>query len=219
MDVLNSTKSASANAVGFSRRRSRAIRCAGLAAGLTLAGLFGLAPWPGRAQDKIPTTEPELKAQILCTFAEFVEWPANTFTSTNGPIRIGILGKDPFGDFLRKIARLYQPDGRTLHVTNSTKLNDLKSCHLLFVCASEKSRVSDIIKALEGRSVLTVSDMDDFFKRGGVIRLYRQETGKEKSLVRYEINAGLAQTNGLKVNSQLIMQGQPVGSVDPRGKE
>ena len=60
-----------------------------------------------------------MKAQILCTFAEFVEWPANTFTSTNGPIRIGILGKDPFGDFLRKIARLYQPDGHGFRIERS----------------------------------------------------------------------------------------------------
>ena len=44
--------------------------------------------------------EYELKASFLFRFTEFVEWPAGAFASREAPLRICIVGPDPFGDAL-----------------------------------------------------------------------------------------------------------------------
>src|SRR5688572_6563589 len=50
-----------------------------------------------------PNREYQLKAVFLYNFTQFVEWPEQTFTSSQAPMVIGILGPDPFGNYLEEI--------------------------------------------------------------------------------------------------------------------
>ena len=46
--------------------------------------------------------EYQLKAVFLYNFAQFVDWPSNSFNGDDAPLVIGIMGEDPFGAYLRK---------------------------------------------------------------------------------------------------------------------
>ncbi|HEX9023865.1 MAG TPA: YfiR family protein, partial [Geobacteraceae bacterium] len=47
----------------------------------------------------------KVEAAFLRNFAHYVTWPAGAFAGPGSPWRIGILGRDPFGDILEKTFR------------------------------------------------------------------------------------------------------------------
>jgi len=86
-------------------------------------------------------------------------------------------------------------------------VDDLLRCHLVFISDSEARRVETILAPLASRPVLTVSDMTNFARQGGVIGFYPE--GKK---VRFEINVNTAQRSGLKISSDLLRLGKIVGA-------
>ena len=73
-------------------------------------------------------------------------------------------------------------------------------CHLLFISDSEAESLAAILAALDDRPVLTVADMPNFARAGGIINL--KTTGENK--LRFEINTGTARRAGLKISSKLL---------------
>lgn len=154
---------------------------------------------PARAATA-PRPEPEVKAEFLPVFAEFIRWPQACFPATNAPLIIGVLGADVFGEALdRAVAKARSAAGRTLELKRSHRFEDLKDCHLVFICKSEAAQLPQVLAATEGRSVLTVSEVAGFAQQGGVINFVLEDRK-----VRFEINAEAARRKGLQVSSQLL---------------
>lgn len=156
--------------------------------------------------------EYDLKAAFLFNFAHFVEWPAEAFADTNAPIVIGILGEDPFGPVLDKILEGETIKDRKLVVKRFRQVEELESCHVLFISKSEKDHIDQILASLGDASIFTVGDTAGFARRGGVTNLFLQG-----NRVRFEINVQAAKRKGLKISSQLLALGTVVGS--PAAKE
>jgi hypothetical protein len=62
--------------------------------------------------------------------------------------------------------------GRAIAVVRSRRLEELKTCHLVFVGNSERGRTAQIISALREASALTVSDLDGFARHGGIVNFF-----------------------------------------------
>jgi hypothetical protein len=114
--------------------------------------------------------EYQIKAVFLYNFSKFTDWPADAFASSDAPLVIGVLGKDPFGPHLQEAVRAEKVAGRALVVQNFTRVEDIKTVHILFISDSEARRVPDILARLRGRSILTVSDAENFATNGGMVR-------------------------------------------------
>jgi len=155
-----------------------------------------LTPYAKAGQQSSP--EYQIKVAFLYNFAKFVEWPEGTFTDPETPLTICILGKDPFGGALKTIANK-TVRGRRLVIHQSESVSSVEGCHILFVTESEKNRVRYIIDNLKGRSVLTMSDMDDFVEAGGIIGIVQV-----KNKIRFHINLGSAHDCGLTISSKLL---------------
>ena len=149
-------------------------------------------------------TEYQIKAAFVFNFMQFVEWPAGPSSDARTPLLIGVLGDDPFGAALEETIRGETVHGRPLTVRRKRDAAELKDCQLVFVCRSEKAQVREILGALRGGSILTVSDMEHFCRSGGMIGLVN-EGGK----VRFEINQAAAEQDNLKVSSKLLRLGRP----------
>ena len=136
-----------------SRRRSRA-------ASLFIAaiGLLALSLVAARAQPPA-SKEYQIKAVFLFNFVQFVEWPETAFSSPEAPIRIVVLGDDPFGGALDAAVQGEKVRGRSLVIQRARDLREAGECHLLYVGPSEREAMGAIISALETRPVLTVGDM------------------------------------------------------------
>ncbi len=90
-----------------------------------------------------------------------------------------------------------------------SRAEDIKDCHVLFISRSEKDRYPAVLAAIQGRSVLTVSEIDRFAHNGGMINLVVVQES-----VRFEINLQAAEQAGLQVSSKLsglgtIVKGGP----------
>jgi len=144
-------------------------------------------------------TEYQLKAGYLWNFSRYVDWPARSFSRPDSPLVIGIVGQDRFGDDLRKLVAGKKVEGHALVVRKAENLEQCRDCQILFVSASERRRVPDIIQALKGAPVLTVGESEGFIQAGGIInfRLRNQE-------LILEINRQAAEKVGLTISSKLL---------------
>lgn len=158
-----------------------------------------------------PSKEYQIKAAFLFNFLQFVEWPASTFPEADTPVCIGVLGHDPFGSALDETIRNETIHNRKLLVQRSRNVEDLKRCHLLFISKSEKDKIQKILNQVYPGAVLTVSEVDGFARRGGILNFYL-----EGNKVRFEINPAAAERENLKLSSQLLSLGKIISAQPPK---
>jgi hypothetical protein len=150
--------------------------------------------------------EREVKAVFLLNFVQFVEWPSNAFDSAESPIVIGVLGDDPFGRLLDDVVQGEVVRGRQVTVARFRRVEDVKTCHVLFVSPSEAGMYGEILTVLSRRPTLTVGETESFTSRG-MIRFLT-----ERSRIRLEVNLGVAKTAGLTISSNLLRAARIVGA-------
>ena len=149
------------------------------------------------AQKSNPT-EYEVKAAYLFNFGRFVEWPARV-TAAGEVFRICVLGEDPFGASFDATIAGESINGKRVVIKRITKPQDATDCRVLFISSSEESRLKEILFTLDKASVLTVSDISQFTRRGGMIQFVT-----EANRVRFEVNLTNAEHAALTLSSQLL---------------
>ncbi len=147
-----------------------------------------------------------IKAAILFNLAKFATWPDSAFGTADAPVRICVLGRDPFGAALESL-RDKQIGRRNLVITGIAELENAAACHVLFVSASEEDRLVPILDAVSGLPVLTVADIDKFASAGGIVGLTEVD---DRS--RLEVNIGAANRAGVKLSSKLLRLAETVDS-------
>ena len=146
----------------------------------------------GNAQQKPP--EYAVKAVYLYNFGRFAKWPAESPNFT-----ICILGKDPFMGSLDRTVAGEAIDGKPIAVRRLTEPSQIQDCQILFVSNSERLRVQSILAQVQNQPVLTVSDMQQFMARGGIIQFELQD-----DRVRFSINLKSAREAKLSISSDLL---------------
>jgi len=155
-----------------------------------------------QAGDVSDSSEYLIKAGFIYNFAKFVEWPSAAFSQADSPIMIGVLGTDPFGNVLDRLVEDKKIGPRGFVVKRykwGKDLKDLKECKILFVSASEKGHIDEIVQAVKGLPILTVGETPGFAERGGMIRFTLED-----NRVRFEINVDAAHQADLNISSRLL---------------
>jgi hypothetical protein len=165
-----------------------------LLAAAIVAALLG--PSCLHAQRSNPS-EYEVKAAYLYDFGKFVAWPAKVAAADDFPICV--LGQDPFGATFDTTIAGETINGKKVLVTRIAKPPEAVNCRILFISASEESQLKEILAALDKTSVLTVSDIPQFTRRGGMIQFVI-----DGNRVRFEVNVTNAERAGLTLSSQLL---------------
>ena len=172
----------------------------GWRSGICIAILFLC--FPGRRD--LPAQTPamkdyQVKAAFLYNFSQFVDWPREAFPEPQAPLVIGVIGDDPFGGYLDEIVRGEKVSNHPLVVRHYHDPAEIKGCQMLFICQSEGNRLKEILADLKGRNILTVSDLEEFSRDGGIIRFVT-----ENNKIRFKINADAARTARLTISSKLL---------------
>ncbi len=170
---------------------------------LIIFGLFASVS----AQAQTPSPEYKLKAVYLFNIVQYVDWPENVFVNEKSPLIIGVLGVDPFGAVLDETVKDETIKGRKLEVRRYKSVSDIRECHMLFISNSEAANVSSILARLKGRSILTVSDMENFVLGGGIVRFARKETK-----IGIKINAQAAKEANLSISAKLLQLAEIVST-------
>lgn len=140
----------------------------------------------------------KLKAAFLYQFANFVEWPEETFENDGDPFIICIVGNENLKETLEKAVKGRTINERVIEVKSAT-VAAMPVCHIAFVDESQNRNAGEVIEILRDRPVLTVGDSKDFTRLGGVIRLFERS-----SRLRLEINVDAAARAKLKISSKLL---------------
>jgi hypothetical protein len=160
---------------------------------------------PDMSAQTASSREYQIKAVFLFNFAQFVEWPPAAFRDSNSPLVIGVLGDNPFGTYLDETVRDEKVGNRPLEVQRYQRVDEIKTCHVLFIGPSEANRLEQILASLKDRSILIVGDSNDFVQRGGMIQL-----ASSQSRIRLRINEGAARTANLTISSKLLRSAELV---------
>ncbi len=165
---------------------------------ITFCQFFG--SLPNVLADQPQPQEYEVKAAFLYNFANFVKWPETAFTDAQSPFCICVIGDNPFGQALNMLAEK-KIQKRELVIRHCHKMEEAcrGRCHILFISASLKEKLPEILRISQRHNMLTVSDIPGFAEQGGVIGLV---TVKNK--IRFEINLKAAERHGLVISSRLL---------------
>lgn len=142
--------------------------------------------------------EYDIKAAFLFNFAKFTEWPAESFPDAVTPVTICVLGDDPFGGSLEIIGDK-MIDRRKTRVQKIRGTDEISGCHVLFISESERRHLGPVLEAARQQHALTISDMEQFDRAGGMIRLFTAN-----NRIRFSINAGAARRAGVTLSSKLM---------------
>jgi hypothetical protein len=143
--------------------------------------------------------EYQVKAAFLYTFAKFVEWPPQAFSSPSAAMTICVLGEDPFGSFLDDAVKGKTVDGRPLVVYRLTDLPTGHECKILFIATSESRRMPALLASMATSGVLTVGDTTEFASEGGIIGLRL-----DGERIRLSVNLTAAERAKVRISSRML---------------
>ncbi len=168
-----------------------------------------LPPSGGEEESQTPaqiSREYLIKAALLFNIAKFAKWPPAAFSDDTAPLRICVIGSDPFGAALDSLhGKLVR--SRPLATARIHTIEAAPRCHILFVSASEQDRLEVILDTVGALPILTVADMGQFARSGGIIALKEVDNRS-----RIEINIGAADQAGVKLSSKLLRLADTVGT-------
>jgi hypothetical protein len=146
-----------------------------------------------------PTREYIVKAAFIYNFTQFIEWPDSAFDSKDAPFVIATFGDDPFNGALDQTMSGKSAASRSIVVKHFGSVDDVQSCQLLFVPATQDSNLKALSDKLNNKPILTVGESDAFIEAGGDIRFYL-----DGNRIRFEIDPSPIETDGLKVSAKLM---------------
>ena len=146
------------------------------------------------AQDP-PSRAYQLKAAFLFNFTQFVDWPQQAFAAADQPFVIGVLGSNPFGDYLQQVVSGESWRSHPIVVKTFRTTREAAGSHILFITEGASVGMASFRK----KPILTVSDAHDFAERGGVVEFYTVE-----NKIRLRINRRMARQAGLSISSKLL---------------
>lgn len=166
---------------------------------MTLAG--GLGHVQAQSDDASDLNrEYAIKAAYLYQFGRYIQWPPESFTDSQSPLIIGLLGPDPFGGVLNEITRTKRIEGRPIIVRQFASMADYSACHILYVNASvAPEQKAAAIQRTQGKPILLVGEEPGFAERGGTVTFFMEE-----NRIRFEINTDVAKQDQLKISSKLL---------------
>lgn len=151
--------------------------------------------WAAPAIEARPDREAMIKAAILFKLTRYVVWEDETSSSGVKPIRFCVEGDDRLLDALSSVEGR-QVRGRVITIRKLVGDGYRKNCDVLYL---ERRLASRWSAAAGGRLLLTVSEVDNFAERGGVIELVRRDRR-----FGFRINVATARRSGLQISSALL---------------
>ena len=156
-----------------------------------------LLPHGVKADDE--SLELAVKAAFITKFEPFVGWPAGVLAGPGGVFLICLAGRDPFGDLLDRAADHLSVSGRTVVIQRLVVVTRGSGCQVLYAAGSPIQPVADMLAAVRGTPVLTLTDKAPDPKSRGMVNFIISD-----NRVRFEIDEAAAEQSSLTISSKLL---------------
>jgi hypothetical protein len=155
---------------------------------------------PVAAQDVVQQREYNVKAVSLYAFGRYVTWPEAAFESDESPVVIGVLGGNPFGDALERIAAKKTMNGRPMVIKQLAGTNEVAGSHIVFVTRSVSPEVeTEVLQSTAGKPVLVVGETPGFADRGGIVNFFLSGAN-----IKFELNPARGAACQLHLDAKLL---------------
>lgn len=136
-----------------------------------------------------------VKATYLVKFAHYVAWPATAMESPTAPIRLCIVGRDPFGAAVDGVAQGELIDQHPVVVRRIAMIDRAAGCNIAFLAGDVAGQA---LLRIEGSPILSVTDAAETRARG---MLQFEVRGGH---VGFHVDDIAAARAGLRINSRLL---------------
>ena len=154
-------------------------------------------------------SEYDVKAAYLFNFGKFLRHTDNYVRTPT--FEICILGRDPIGKTIDDIAANESIDNRSVRINRLPDVTAANPCAIVFISSYEQENIREDLAILAGMDVLTVSDVPDFLKRGGMIQFVMVENH-----VRFAVNLDALNRAHLVLSSELLRVASSIGGKPPK---
>ena len=165
---------------------------------LAVAILCGCLLFRASAATAQDVTESSLKAAFIHNFVKFTEWPPEVLPPA-APLAACVLADTAFSEVLGNYVKGHPVDGHDIVVSNIAADSKTRACHLLYVSGITARQASQVVAGLNAAPVLTLGDVDEFARVGGMAQLY-----VENGRIRFRINLDNTTRCRLRFSSRLL---------------
>ncbi len=165
-----------------------------------VAALCFFVPASAKADDnsKLQLQEQTIKAGLVYNFLKYTTWPGDLPSTKQSSLRICFFGKEPLdGNLSRLEGRTAQKS--TISIVHVDDISKTADCSVVFINRDNANILPALFSFLKDKHVLTVSDIDEFAKLGGMIEL----TKEDKRIALY-INKSAVDRAGLTIQTRLL---------------
>ncbi len=157
-----------------------------------------------------PLYEQKIKAGLVYNLIKYTEWPtaplapsspANSPAKINGSpatLKICLFSDDPFDGYLSPL------QGRTaqqalISIVQIINISEADTCNAIIIHKNQREHLQKLFEFLQGKNILTISDIEKFAELGGMIELARED---EK--VTLAINKNSVDNAKLVIDSRML---------------
>ena len=137
-----------------------------------------------------------IKTKYIYNFFKFIEWPD---TLSKDIYRVCIVGTDSVADELHTLSGRIPRNGTPIFIETGINNSNLKNCHLVYISTSESKFLTSILSQIGNAPVVTVSSIEDFTLKGGIIEFKRYG-----NVIRFNIDLKQAHSSNLRFRAKLI---------------
>jgi hypothetical protein len=152
----------------------------------------------GAAVQAQEVTAPALKAAFLYHLSTFTQWPEEALRGS-AAFTMCTLDDPAMREALARTIAGRDYGGRPMAAVNVTVREPLRGCHILYIPSHASDSSARVIESLQEHPALTISDMDGFVRKGGIVQLY-----VEGGRLRLFVDAASAARARLKFSSRLL---------------
>ena len=141
-------------------------------------------------------SENQIKGAFLYKITKFIRWE-----SPESKIKLCFIGdkEDQFGETIgNTVSLMASKDPGKFDISKNVNINDIINCNMLFIGVNSEPNLQDILAVLNNKSIVTISDISSFTRRGGMFGFYKQNGN-----VSVELNYLQAQVNDININSAI----------------
>lgn len=140
-------------------------------------------------------TKHEIKAAYVYNFIRFVTWSVEKKTIT-----IGIIGNNEFTEVVKSKLTNQNIGNIPLKVIQFSEPQDYTICDVIYITKDNEINNNTILKQIKNKSILSISEVDDFCLNGGIINFIEGDNGNYF----FEINQKRALEEKIQISSKLL---------------
>ncbi len=136
-----------------------------------------------------------IKAAFIYNFTKYMNWVSQDSTT----FTIAIIGDSEITTLLQEIAQKRQVEHKQIQIKHIKNTDRDFDCHILFISATEKLHLGNIIEKTHGKNILTISEVDNALSNGVMINFINID-----ETIKFEINLQAMKKAQFKPSSQLL---------------